>query len=152
MKYHFTKEQIKEAVSKSTTKKEMMEHLGLGQSRYTALYKKINMHIDEFDIDISHFKKRTDNAQAKLRIPLSEILAGLHPDYQTFKLHKRLIREGIFERRCSRCFLAEWQERPIPLELNHKNGKSWDHRLDNLELLCRNCHGLTDTFAGKNKK
>jgi 5-methylcytosine-specific restriction endonuclease McrA len=40
---------------------------------------------------------------------------------------------------------------PIPLELEHKDGNCTNHNIENLELLCPNCHALTDTYRGKNK-
>lgn len=84
------------------------------------------------------------------KIPLEEILEGLHPQYQTNKLKKRLIKENIFEDKCFICNLSEWNKKPIILHLDHINGKSKDHRLCNLRLLCPNCHGQTDTWCGRN--
>ncbi len=40
--------------------------------------------------------------------------------------------------------------RPIPLELDHINGRRDDNRLDNLRILCPNCHAQTETYRGKN--
>ena len=40
----------------------------------------------------------------------------------------------------------------IPLELHHVNGDNRDNRLENLQLLCPNCHALTNTYRGKNNK
>ena len=48
------------------------------------------------------------------------------------------------------CHLASWNGRPIPLELDHVNGRRTDNRLDNLRILCPNCHAQTDTYRGRN--
>lgn len=84
-------------------------------------------------------------------IPLEEILDGKHPQYQSNKLRQRLLDKGIFEYICAKCNNSEWLGSPIPLELEHKNGDPTNHHLDNLELLCPNCHALTSTYRGKNK-
>jgi len=82
-----------------------------------------------------------------------DILNGKHPQYQTNKLKKRLIKEGIIENKCEKCNRPPiWNDTDLVLELNHKNGDSTDHRLDNLELLCPNCHSQTPTFRGANMK
>jgi hypothetical protein len=85
------------------------------------------------------------------KIPLKEILNGDHPYYQTFKLNKRLIKENILENKCDECNIVDWNDQPISFHLDHKNGISSDHRLDNLRLLCPNCHSQTTTYCGKNK-
>lgn len=84
-------------------------------------------------------------------IPLDEILEGLHPHYQTFKLNKRLLKEGIFENVCSVCGISDWNGQSLSMQLDHINGISSDHKIDNLRLICPNCHSQTPTFCGKNK-
>ena len=84
-------------------------------------------------------------------IPTSEILEGKHPQYQTNKLRKRILKENILENVCSECGITEHNKKPIVLQLDHINGKSKDHTLTNLRLLCPNCHSQTDTWCGKNK-
>lgn len=85
------------------------------------------------------------------KISLSEILEGKHPYYQTFKLKNRLLDEGIFENRCFECEIKEWNNRPLNMELHHVDGDRTNHRKENLELLCPNCHAQTDTYRAKNK-
>jgi hypothetical protein len=85
------------------------------------------------------------------KIPTDEILEGLHPYYQTLKLKNRLVKEKIFEYECVSCGISEWNSKPITLQLDHINGDCSDHRKENLQLLCPNCHSQTDTWCGKNK-
>lgn len=92
----------------------------------------------------------TNGGGAKVKIPLEEILAGDHPYYQTLKLKKRLVKEGIFENKCSSCEIDMWQGKEISLQLDHINGDNSDHRKENLRLLCPNCHSQTDTWCGRN--
>ena len=64
-------------------------------------------------------------------------------------LKNRLIREGLKEPRCETCGLVEWRGRPLSFALHHVNGDRTDNRLENLELLCANCHSQTPNFAGR---
>ncbi|HVF44542.1 MAG TPA: HNH endonuclease signature motif containing protein [Pyrinomonadaceae bacterium] len=68
------------------------------------------------------------------------------------KLKLKLIRDGLKELRCERCGRVEWMGEPIPVELDHVNGNRFDNRFDNLQLLCPNCHALTDNHAGRGSR
>jgi hypothetical protein len=67
------------------------------------------------------------------------------------KLRRRLIKEGLKEHKCEECELKEWQGKLIPLELHHKDGNRFNNNLSNLQILCCNCHALTENYGSKNK-
>jgi 5-methylcytosine-specific restriction endonuclease McrA len=90
----------------------------------------------------------------KNRIPTEDILAGKHPEIATYKLKIRLIREGYLKDECSIC---GWNKKPegqefTPYELDHINGNPTDHRLENLRIICPNCHSLTETYRFRRGK
>ncbi len=68
-----------------------------------------------------------------------------------YHLKARLLAAGLKESSCGVCGLAEWRSRPISLELHHVNGDGLDNRLENLVLLCPNCHSQTASWGGRNK-
>ena len=73
-------------------------------------------------------------------------------DVQTNKVRIRLLEEGYKEHRCECCGLTTWLDKPIPLELHHKNGDKTNNTLENFVLLCPNCHAFTDSYRGKNSR
>jgi hypothetical protein len=56
---------------------------------------------------------------------------------------------SLVEYKCVLCGCTEHNNRPLTLQLDHINGKHTDCRLENLRLLCPNCHSQTETFAGR---
>lgn len=87
-------------------------------------------------------------------ITTADILNGKYPHYSTYKLKLRLIKEGYIQDRCSLC---GWDKKPVgrtytPCELDHINGNPTDHRLENLRLICPNCHSLTPTYRFRRGK
>lgn len=66
------------------------------------------------------------------------------------RLRKRIILEQ--KEKCNRCGLNEWLEEKISLELEHIDGNNENNERENLEVLCPNCHSLTKTWRGRNKK
>ena len=85
------------------------------------------------------------------KIPLEEILNGNHPQYQTYKLKKKLIGAGLKKNECEVCGLDSWNGKVLNCALDHIDGDRSNHSLSNLRILCPNCHSQTDTFRSKNK-
>lgn len=68
------------------------------------------------------------------------------------KLKNKLIEEGIKNHMCEECGRSEWLGNKIPIELHHVDGNSFNNELVNLQILCPNCHALTDNYSGRNAK
>ena len=84
-------------------------------------------------------------------MPLVEYLID-STNIQSNKIREKLLREGYKENKCENCGLTEWLGQPIPLELHHKDGDRNNNTLENYQLLCPNCHALTDSYRGRNSK
>ena len=65
-------------------------------------------------------------------------------------IKQRLLAAGLKRNRCEECGISRWRERPLSLCLHHVNGERHDNRLENLVLLCPNCHSQTPNFGSKN--
>ena len=98
------------------------------------------------------WKDKNYRSVSPTKIPISEILEGKHPYYQTLKLKKRLIKEGIKKNECEICKISEWNGKSLSMQLDHIDGDSHNHKLENLRMTCPNCHSQTETYCGKNKK
>jgi transposase len=81
---------------------------------------------------------------------LSQVLSGKLPNYQTYKLKQLLLKNGLKENKCECCGISEWNGKSINMELHHKDGNRFNHKLENLIMLCPNCHSQTDNFRAKN--
>jgi hypothetical protein len=148
----FTKEDYENAAKVSLSYAGMCRCLGI--SPRGGNYATIKNKIKEYGIDISHFTGQGWNVGLKVRpqkeYKLEEILQKDF-SYSTSKLKRRLLESGIKEHKCECCKNGEWNGKPIPLELHHINGDRLDNRLENLQLLCPNCHSQTDNYRGKNQ-
>lgn len=92
------------------------------------------------------------NGGQRQEFALQDILNGLHPQYPTVRLKRRLVKEGMLKHECVECGISDWNSKPITLELDHIDGTRSNHALNNLRLLCPNCHSQTITYKAKNKK
>ena len=152
-KYKYSDEELINAVKESFSISNVCRILGIKAAggNYTTIKNKIK----KLNLDTSHFtgqlwskgKKLGPNEKASK--PLSEILVK-DSSYQSYKLAKRLLNANLKERICEKCGLKLWMGKPIPLELHHINGVHSDNGIENLQLLCSNCHALTDNYRGKN--
>ena len=69
-----------------------------------------------------------------------------------WKILDVLVQTGYKEYKCECCGISDWNNKPIRLQLHHKNGNPTDNSLDNLEVLCPNCHTQTDNYGSKNTR
>lgn len=100
---------------------------------------------------VSANKVRVRGPNLAARRPLAEVLVEGSSFSRTW-LRQRLVEEGVLANVCATCGLGpEWESAPLTLELHHLNGVGNDNRLENLQLLCPNCHSQTESFGGRNK-
>lgn len=140
------------AVARSDSLASLSRSIGWGDSPQAQ--KRVKAQVVAAGLDTSHFLgqawRRGSTESVSRARPLEEVLvAGCTPG-STAGLRKRLLEEGVLPAECSACGRDEWEGRPIPLELDHISGDRTDNRLDNLRLLCPNCHAQTDTYRGRN--
>jgi DNA-binding CsgD family transcriptional regulator len=95
---------------------------------------------------------RGDIVPRPVEIPLEELLIIGRKGTNRTHLKSRLIKAGLKENRCEECGITEWRGRPLNMELHHVNGDGEDNRLENLQLLCGNCHAQTDNWGGRGKR
>ena len=148
----YDKEYFQKLINESTSVSELLNKLGLVGKGYN--HTKLTKFLKESDYDTSslvgrHVKRYSDKGIPKKR--LSDILCE-NSTGNSNKLKKRLIAYGVKEYKCENpeCGISEWHGVPIELELHHINGNHYDNRLENLVLLCPNCHSQTSNFRGKN--
>ena len=145
----YTEKQLIQAVSESKTYSEIMRKLGLKPNGGN--HSTIKQKIAVLNLDVSHFPPSWNAGQTfHPKRPIEDYLNNL-VYIHSYKLKLRLIKEGYFLPECSNCKLTNWLGNPIPLELHHIDGNRLNNNLSNLQLLCPNCHSLTDNFCGKNK-
>lgn len=80
-------------------------------------------------------------------IPASEYL-GKDKFIATSKLKLKLLKEGIKENRCECCGITEWNGKPLVMQLHHIDGNNKNNSLNNLQMLCPNCHSQTENYCG----
>lgn len=141
------------ATKKSRSIRQILGYLHLKEAGGN--YSQIKKYLLLYKIKQSHLKGKAWNKGLKgmsyPRIPLKRILVK-NSSFQSYKLKKRLIRAGLKKPVCEECGWAEISEDGrLPLELDHINGNSKDNRIDNLRVLCPNCHSLKPTHRGRNR-
>ena len=146
----WTDDDLRRSVARCASISAVIRELGFKASG--GMHRFISGHIRRLGLDTSHFtgqswmKDRRRPAEHVLHSLESILVAGSH--YRnTGKLRERLIRAGLKQRLCEQCGRDEWLGRPITLELDHINGDTCDNRIENLRILCPNCHSQTDTWC-----
>ena len=139
------KEQLIYLVNNSSSLSDVLRKQGKSVSG-TAIHI-LKQKLEEYGIPYFFVKEKEIKA-----LSLNEILTRDKP-YSSEKLKRRLIQEGLKVDVCEVCGqLPIWNGKPLKLQLDHINGNHNDNRLENLRIICPNCHTQTDTFGNKKSK
>jgi Zn finger protein HypA/HybF involved in hydrogenase expression len=147
-KFEWNLEEIKKLVKDATTFSEVLRGLNIPiQGNNGNTLKRI---LNENNIDYSHFAGRAKHY--KTHPTKIEDYLNNKIKIKTFKLKQKLLKENLIENKCSVCGLTSWLNKPIVLQLHHIDGNSSNNNLNNLQLLCPNCHSQTDNYCGNANK
>ena len=153
-KKSWTEEQLTRAASRSSSVRQVIKALGLVEAGGN--YAQIKKYLKLYKVDTVHFTGTAWNKGLRgigvYRTALKEILTKDNY-YQSYKLKRRLFAVGLKKPQCEICGWAKKSnDGRVPLELDHINGDRYDNRLENLQILCPNCHSLQPTHRGRNIK
>lgn len=144
-----TNQQIVDAIEQSSSMREAASIVGLNMTSLKQRALRLGIYKTNQG-RVGTPRTKSERTQRNIWIPLREILNGKHPHYGTANLRRRLIEEGIKEPKCEMegCSTTD---SAVPFVLDHIDGNCHNHVLDNLRILCPNCHSKTSTFGGRNK-
>lgn len=80
---------------------------------------------------------------------IEEVLSS--PGFNNSVKRKRLIEAGLKSGKCECCGLTTWRGKPIPLELHHRDFNHYNNSLENLQILCSNCHMQAHNYCNSTK-
>jgi hypothetical protein len=146
------KKEMQELLNNCSSFVEVLEKLGL--DGHSGNHRTLKERIKQDSLNIEELakkrKEKTSQRSIRKKIPLSEIMVE-NSSYSTNDLKKRIIVEGLLDYVCEKCKNnGNWMGKKLVLQLEHKNGNSKDHRIENICFLCPNCHTQTATYAGRN--
>ena len=152
----YNKDYIQQLFDTCRNRCEVLEKLGMCTSgnSYTTLYN----YVKKYNIDTSRIeslrKKGSNrrlphlNSEIKMRLELE----GKTNNYRGHSLKNYIIRNNIKRWKCECCGRTKWKGENIPLQLHHIDGDHYNNNINNLQLLCPNCHAMTDNYGKKNKR
>ena len=144
-------EKFIELIKNSKRMKDVLLFFGI--SNKGGNYNTVNSRIKHLRLSTDHMLKNWESMQFTRNISVEEfkknkLIANSSTNRGTIKRY--VIRFGLLKLQCESCGnTGSWNSKPLTLQLEHKNGISNDNRLENLCLLCPNCHSQTSTYAGK---
>lgn len=149
--YNLSDEEFKEMIARNHSWCACAREVGLSPNGANSRIQ-LKKRVEELNLSTEHFDQTQDARKSSVKYTLEEIMVENSTYQNITKLKERIIRDDIIPYQCAICGnTGEWMGQRLGLQLDHINGKHFDHRKENLRFLCPNCHSQTDTFSGKNK-
>lgn len=148
-KVNYSKELLEEKIVDCYSFAELCRRLGLKPEGSNP--KTLRKKLQEFEVDFSHF---TGQGWNKLGHPSFgnsgkslDSFFTCNSNSSSSNVKNRLLKNNLKENKCEICGIVSWLGNPIIIQLHHINGDSTDNRLENLQMLCPNCHSQTDSYC-----
>jgi 5-methylcytosine-specific restriction endonuclease McrA len=159
MESKYTKEILETAVKEVTTLSDLVRLLTNSEKAHGSMIAFIKKRMITLNVDFSHFNGKNPKQKLTCKKLTKELFISVYLIESPIKKPsntslKNWIKEfNLMEFKCFICEnVGEWMGKPISLQLDHINGVNNDNRIENLRILCPNCHSQTETYAGKAKK
>lgn len=153
----FTPDELQNLLDTSDSLAHLLRRLDLSPcgGNYATLKSKIN----EYNLDLSTIDRNRSKLYSQncinrkiSKTNLQDVFNGKAEFKSSYRLLQRLFDEGYKECKCEICGITKWMKKPIVFHLHHKDGNHENNALENLQVLCPNCHSQTDNYCGKKKK
>ena len=143
-KYIWDEIEIRKAVNESSSYCEVLRKLNIPTSGNNGAT--LKRKIEEYNISTAHFTFHPK--QLKTKKPVEAYLSE-NTHITSSKLKEKLFSSGLKENKCEMCGADSWLGKRLICQLHHINGDNTDNRLENLQILCPNCHSQTDNYCGQ---
>lgn len=150
MKYDWSKENLERTVKDANCWFNWLRLLNIPTRgcNYRTLKEKAKL----YNLDVSHFDysyARTHNGKRILKNRTNDEIFNENIPIKTASVKKEYVNRILGIAHCEQCGITNWNKKELVFQLHHKDGNHKNNKLENLILLCPNCHSQTDNYANK---
>ena len=150
----YTKEEIENSVNNSHSLSESMRKMGLiprGRN-----YMRFRSMVKYFKIDTSHFNQKHSVHLLKRHSVESfkkEVLKKNGKRWVSTAIKVKIFKYELLKEECVECGIGStWKRKKLVLHLDHIDGDYRNNEIENLRILCPNCHSQTETYCNKGSR
>ena len=151
--YECTDEQFVNLIKNSANIAEVLFKLGYTVKGNSWGYSQVKQRMTDLNLSSANFKGKNAYYETNKEREISpDKLFRINCKHTRTVLRRNIIRNNLLPYKCAICGISKWNNKTLSLELDHINGMNNDNRLENLRLLCPNCHSQTTTYGSRNQQ